>query len=534
MSWYRTYRPTSISGLHLQHVREELETLLKQGSFPHALLFTGPRGAGKTSAARIIARVLNDPRNADAVDQLFFKEKKQKSENSTLLDVEKNAAPDETFLFNVHELDAASNRRIDDIRQLKEQLYLSPAVGKIAVYILDEAHMLTTEAANALLKMLEEPPAHVVFILATTASDQLPETILSLCRVIQFTKATPEELTAALTPILETEKIAFTADALDPVISIADGSFRDAVKLLESVAAGEKKLTEEGVRSKLKLQPQQVLLELLQAIMTKKEKEVVGFFGEQRLKGNDSTVFFQQLMQFLHKIMVQGVLTPQAELLLQPKVALFFLQQFITCQTQSDGPIPFLSLELKALEIIQKAKEKKGAAPTGESTLSSPPKASEKPASPERSAFPTLKNSDVIEQSRPVGLTPIASLDADVIANVVPISTGKSKDLLEQWEIFLQKVSQKNSSIGAFLRSARPIAKDEDITEIQVFYRFHHDQLKEPKFLRMLQDCCIELLGGTVQFEFKVVLLDTVSSAPQEASNDGSRQLVDLAKEALL
>jgi DNA polymerase-3 subunit gamma/tau len=259
MSWYRTYRPTTISGLHLTSVREALQEMMKTGHFPHALLFTGPKGTGKTSSARIISALLNDPQNADQVEAMFFKASssstdtadKKKKKNFAL--VEPN--PDDPIVqriyrgasYVVQEMDAASHRGIDDVRELRERVYLPPQEGKVNVYILDEVHMLTTEAFNALLKILEEPPSHVVFILATTEIQKVPDTIVSRCTLVQFTKATSEELCSALRGILKQEGITFDEAAIMTIAQAADGSFRDAVKLLENCVQGKTNFSEQDV-----------------------------------------------------------------------------------------------------------------------------------------------------------------------------------------------------------------------------------------------------------------------------------------------
>ena len=232
MAWNRKYRPSSISGLHLVEVRNQLETLILQGSIPQALLFAGPKGTGKTSAARILGALLNDPENLEPVKSIFFSKKKTKK-GSSLQDIKTITPLAEKILsgdsYVVQEMDAASNRGIDDIRALKERIMLPPQEGVITVYILDEAHMLTTEAFNALLKLLEEPPEHVLFVLATTALHKIPATISSRCHVVQFRQATNEEILTALKSILEKEKIAYDTEALGEIAHQSDGSFRDAI-----------------------------------------------------------------------------------------------------------------------------------------------------------------------------------------------------------------------------------------------------------------------------------------------------------------
>jgi len=225
MTFYLKYRPQKLDDLDILSVRNTLVNILKSGTIPHAYLFAGPKGTGKTSAARILAKAINcESKNppCNKCDQCVS------ITNGTNIDV--------------IEMDAASNRGIDDIRALRDIIKLAPAKAKSKIYIIDEAHMLTIEASNALLKTLEEPPSHVYFILATTNPEKLIETIKSRTTLIQFTKATTEETKRSLKRIIKKEKFITKSvmliknEELDQIIKLSEGSFRDAVKLLELYA----------------------------------------------------------------------------------------------------------------------------------------------------------------------------------------------------------------------------------------------------------------------------------------------------------
>lgn len=220
MNFYLKYRPQKISELDLILVRESLTEILKAKSTPHAWLLTGPKGTGKTSSARIIAKSLN-----------CLKKSKADAEPCNHCDACRTIT--NGTAMDVLEIDAASNRGIDDIRELKDKINLTPTNLKYKVYIIDEVHMLTKEAFNALLKTLEEPPAHAVFILATTEAAKLPETVVSRCLVIKFNKASPAELLRSLRRVAKSEKLKVGDEKLAQIAAAADGSFRDAVKLLE-------------------------------------------------------------------------------------------------------------------------------------------------------------------------------------------------------------------------------------------------------------------------------------------------------------
>ncbi|MCS6980142.1 MAG: DNA polymerase III subunit gamma/tau [Flavobacteriales bacterium] len=216
----RKYRPVRFDEVVGQaHVTETLKNAVRTGKVAHAFLFCGPRGVGKTTTARILAKMLNclnpeadfEPCNRCA-SCLAFKE------NSS---------------FNIHELDAASNNSVNDIRQLIEQVRILPQIGKYSIYIIDEVHMLTQQAFNAFLKTLEEPPAHAIFILATTEKHKIIPTVLSRCQIFDFARISAEDISRHLAEIARKENITCDPDVLFYIAKKADGGLRDALSIFD-------------------------------------------------------------------------------------------------------------------------------------------------------------------------------------------------------------------------------------------------------------------------------------------------------------
>lgn len=241
MTFYLKYRPQKIKDLDIDSVRETLIQISKSKDISHSFLFAGPKGTGKTSTARILAKIINceqptaDKEPCNKCNSCFT------ITNGTSMDV--------------IEMDAASNRGIDDMRALRDVAKLAPANSRAKIYIIDEAHMLTNEASNALLKILEEPPKHVYFILATTNPEKLIDTIKSRTTIINFTKATFEETMRSLQRIIKNEKISkawpsglkIDEKNIEKIIKMAKGSFRDAVKLLEQYIIDSKFLENQSI-----------------------------------------------------------------------------------------------------------------------------------------------------------------------------------------------------------------------------------------------------------------------------------------------
>ncbi len=357
ISWQTYYRPQKFSQLHLQQVSQQMQTLAQNGTLPQVLLFTGPKGTGKTSTARIIAAILNSKHNRKTIDYYYF-QKQPTSTDYTFLDPDLQDPQIIQILngnsYSVVEIDAASHRGIDDVRQLQEQVYLPPSLSQVTVYILDEVHMFTTEAFNALLKILEEPPAHAFFILATTEFHKIPATITSRCHLVNFTKATHAEIITALQNIIKQEKLKAEDEALNSIAELADGSFRDAVKLLQTIHH-QGDITNQKVNELLIGNQNQQLHSLIQIILTKDQIKLIEFFAQLRQNNFDEKFFIKNLFQYLHQQLIAN-LKGEKNLTLTQAQATFLLQKMLSYQFNSQ--IPFLNLELIILEIICKKKKK--------------------------------------------------------------------------------------------------------------------------------------------------------------------------------
>lgn len=247
--YYLKYRPHTVSDLDNLAPAETIRTILKSKSLPHAFLFIGHKGTGKTSTARIFAKAVNCLSNSYA----------GKGTSIEPCNVCNNCkAIDKSSFSDVTEMDAASNRGINEVKELIRETSLLPMAGKYRVYIIDEAHMITNDGFNALLKTLEEPPETVIFILATTNLEKVPKTISSRCVLVQFGSAKIEEIVHMLQRIRTGEKLTITDEALNLIAKHCDLSFRDGAKILEEIVMSGKTdvqsiLGKIGIRSKIVL-----------------------------------------------------------------------------------------------------------------------------------------------------------------------------------------------------------------------------------------------------------------------------------------
>lgn len=544
MSWYRTYRPQTVSQLHIAQVRETLSKMLASGNIPHALLFAGPKGTGKTSSARIIAKVLNCEKNSERKDGAAFAEPCNAC--AMCLEITEGSA------LNVLEMDGASNRRIDDIRDLKERIYMPPAMGLKSVYIIDEVHMLTKEAFNALLKMLEEPPEHAVFIFATTDPQKIPDTILSRSTRVQFTRASVAELANALAEIGKKESVEVEKESLELIAQNADGSFRDAVKLFEQLAnqakADKKKITADWVQEGLSTISQDSIKKLLQSILAKDEKAIVEFFQTARNQQIDAVVIHKQLLNFLHTELIKGVMGGE-EPFAKKEIVMFLIKQFSGVEIPLLHPFPHLPLELCAIEMVLRSKEKSGGSGGGtivkkveqtkrvEVTVVERPQSTQVTQSmipefePELELAPEIESIiDVVESITPV--TRVSSASADIIN---ADSLGDGAELGQRWNDLLSNIAKHNLSLGSILRSAQFVNGEQGRATVKVFYGFHKEQLELQRYRAIVDQAIVEMLGGMVRLEY-ILSAPNVPAATQvdNVSGEVDKEFVNVIEEALL
>lgn len=338
---YRKYRPATFADVRNQeHIVTVLQGALKKGTIPHALLFTGSRGTGKTTVARIFAGAIG----AHEVD--------------------------------IYEIDAASNRGIDDIRALKESVHTLPYKSPYKVYIIDEVHMLTKEAFNALLKTLEEPPAHVVFILATTEEDKLLPTIISRCQRFTFHAPNRAELQAVVLDIAAQESYALSPSGADIIALAADGSYRDALGIVQKVimASGDRVLDHDEIAVVVGAPKNVHLRTFITALHEKNGGDALASLAAVATAHVDMKLFLRLVLERLRVIMLLRHGAPHAEALLtlyaeedrtllrtyaeakNASINSHMLARFLTAgEYIGTTSIPHLPLELAVIELTATA-----------------------------------------------------------------------------------------------------------------------------------------------------------------------------------
>lgn len=287
---YRTWRPQDFDDLVGQGpIKKALTNALETGRISHAYLFAGPRGTGKTSTARILAKALNCREGPTAHPC---------NDCESCREITEGTCPD------VVEIDAASNRGIDEIRKLREQVYFAPSSCRYKVYIIDEVHMITTDAFNALLKTLEEPPEHVVFILATTEPQKILNTILSRCQRFDFRRATVDEIAAHLAKVANGSKIQAEPEALRLMAIQADGGLRDALSLLDQCSVMASPVTAETVRQVLGLVGREKLRELVTRIGQKDLSGALDALGQLLEQGKEMEQILAELLEYFRALLL--------------------------------------------------------------------------------------------------------------------------------------------------------------------------------------------------------------------------------------
>ncbi len=442
MSYYQKYRPEKIADLDLGSARSSFEKMMAAGEMAHAYLLVGPRGSGKTSSARILARIINCEKNYKN-GKLNKKLNEPCGECAACVSIKNGSAVD------VMEIDAASHRGIDDIRDLRDKARLAPAALSKKVYIIDEVHMLTTEAFNALLKTLEEPPAHVMFILCTTEAHKVPETIASRCVRINFTKAGEAELIASLSRAAQGEGLEVDKEAMKLLAQSVDGSFREGHKLLEQLALRPGKITVDYVRENLNLGGLSDLESLIDYVRAGKAKEVVGVVKVWESQGVDVTSVITKLLTILQNEVDEAVKAGERVARID---SLLITKLISTVPKIKISPLPFLPLEMTLLAVAFRVNRGGKSAPT------------------------PIKVKVVSDEPREAG-------------------TVSLEQVAGGWQELLTRLTPRNHSVAGLLRSAKPKEMDDKFLTIEVFYKFHKEQLEQEARRKMIEEEIAKMWG---------------------------------------
>ncbi len=510
--FYRKYRPQKFSDLVGQGpIAETLLAQLESGKIGHGYLFWGQRGTGKTSTARIFAKAVNCEKYGSDKNSKIQTPKSKFGEPcgkcNSCLSITNGTSLD------LIEIDAASNRGIDEIRDLREKVKLSPVSAKFKVYIVDEAHMLTTEAFNALLKTLEEPPRHVIFILCTTELGKLPATIVSRLQRFNFQRATNADISKMLIKISKDEGIKIEEDSTMAIATAADGSFRDAVSLLDQLGASGKKVSPADVFRLARLSGWNQLFEFANSLASSDIKGAISTIEEIAEAGGDVPFFAKQVIIFLEKVLFlqiglpadtfsdydEGQLKKVREL--SEKFDSDRLQELIRSLAISENemklyPLPQIPMVLAVCKYLGVSTPQNEVLEDDEGGLDQDELVKDR--SEQKKPEKVVEKPDFKKVSRR------------------KVSYG---DIEKNWSEFLNRVKRVNAHVVALLRSTKPVDFDGRVITLEVFYRFHKEKLEEPKILSVLDKNMGDLMKKPIGFKFVLAKKESKPTSVVSASD---------------
>jgi DNA polymerase-3 subunit gamma/tau len=495
----RKYRPSTFISVVGQHaVTNTLKNAIKTNHIAHAYLFCGPRGVGKTTCARIFAKTLNclnRTPDTEACDQC-----------------ESCKAFSESRSYNIHELDAASNNSVEDIRTLIDQVRIPPQIGKYSIYIIDEVHMLSSQAFNAFLKTLEEPPAHAIFILATTEKHKIIPTILSRCQIFDFHRIRIEDSVQYLEHISKNESVSYEVEALNVIAQKADGGMRDALSIYDQmVSFVGNNLTYKGVIESLNVLDYEYYFNLVDAFLEHNVAKALLIFNEILDKGFDGHNFISGLSSHFRDLLV----CKDAVTLQLLEVAARIKEQYKTQAARCQADFIFEALNicnqcdvqykisknqrlhvelalilLSNIDPEKKKAERDLAAHKANATPATANKAvtasgnAEKTAAtpPPRPSTPSLKDALKSTYTRPVVQEKqVSESEAQTPAPVASNQPVNQQQLEEHWKNYAENLKTKEPRIYSTLAAYQPVLKADGLIEFPVNNPLQEDLIRSIK-----------------------------------------------------
>lgn len=439
---YRKYRSKNLDEIVGQeHITKTLSNALQNNQISHAYLLTGPRGVGKTSVARILAHEVNN---------IEYK--------------------DDTPHLDIIEIDAASNRRIDEIRELRERVNIAPTSLKYKVYIIDEVHMLTKEAFNALLKTLEEPPAHVIFVLATTEANKVPDTISSRTQQFKFRTIPVSQLIHHLKHIAKLENIKVSDQALKLIAEHGQGSFRDSISFLDQVSSSNNEISQESVEELLGLAPESIIADIIKSVETYSANTLIDHLKIIDEAGYNISLLCKQLIDTFRQQLISGSNT------LPDKIVINLMKALIDVPTSID---PSTMLEISLLESAY----------------------SIKPISQKSNVTVDTQN-QVATRDLPLKKTNVKNNESNFDAN--------------SWEKTLELIKNQHNTLYGIAKLAIPLINEDTLT-LTFKYPFHEKKISEDRNRRIIAKSIKDVTGKNVLIK---TVVDKTTSADKIVNED--------------
>jgi DNA polymerase III subunit gamma/tau len=505
-SLYRKWRPIHWDQvIGQEHVVQTLRNAVTADRVAHAYLFAGPRGTGKTSTARILAKAVN------CLDKDLAKRPCNQCAHCQ--------AVNQGRFLDLIEIDAASNTSVDDVRDLRDKINFSPNQGRYKVYIIDEVHMLSTAAFNALLKTLEEPPQHAIFVLATTEVHKIPATVLSRCQRHEFRRIPVKEIVDNLMMLADEEKIQAEPEALSLVARQATGSMRDAISLLDQLASAGKSITLHLAQDVLGTATSQAVLDVIEAMLKRQSAHGLEAIHRSLDSGSDPRQFARQIVDYLRSLLLvsmgnaaQVEATPElrtqmarhAQALTVAEL-LRIIQAFNLAATETRSSWqPALPLEMAFVEAISLD----NTTTENKTTTAGPPAAI---ASANPPASKPASSPGMVKESRPAQAAPSELTPEDAITN---------QRLDKSWNLVLAQLRGQNPSLYGLVNSVKSRVLKANTLTLGLTSDALKVRLEDPTNLELLQKVLRQVMGKEIYVQV-VLTSGTKSRPPDEVDSDG-------------